>query len=392
VYAASHPFALLLAEVVKRLGSVVRVPGVGMVVNDPVVAQRVLTDRRAFSVESEGGAGALYTQILGPVALLNMEGEDHARLHRLFAAVMAPAYLREAEDGVVAPLTLRLGEDLKAGRRVDMVRFSRNMAGRSVCHMLGLPYDELSDEEVLAMFGHAEEMISGVGLRTKHISPKQVVRAKASFEQLVSGVDAAFRSGKVRPGSFLAKAAQEGLDPETTRALSAIFLLTGTHTLGTAIPRIAAMLIDSGELDTLREDPSSLQRVIDDGLRCVAPSPVLLRVALEECELLGKRVRRGERIVVLLYNALKDSGHYPHPRSIDPSRVTDPALQNLVFGGGAHYCIGVPLARLELSHTLRTLAAVPGGLAIVRRQPARGVTIPAYASLEVAARGPARHR
>jgi cytochrome P450 len=152
------------------------------------------------------------------------------------------------------------------------------------------------------------------------------------------------------------------------------------------------MLIDSGQLPLLRDDPPSLNGVIDDGLRCVVPSPVLLRVAVEESELLGKRVRPGERIVVLLYNALKDNRYYPHPRSIDPRRTVDPALQNLVFGGGAHYCIGVPLARLELSHTLCALAAVPRELAIVRRQPARGVTIPAYARLEVAARGPSGHR
>lgn len=99
IYLASHPFALLFAEGVRPLGRRVRLPGLGSVVNDPDLAFELLCDSR-FTKSGPGSAGAAITQVMGNVALLNMDGPEHRALRDRLGDLFAPAYL----DTQIAPL------------------------------------------------------------------------------------------------------------------------------------------------------------------------------------------------------------------------------------------------------------------------------------------------
>src|SRR5690348_3473345 len=88
---AAHPLAFPFLRLVGRLGPVVRVPGVGVVVNDADLAHRVLRDTAAFRKSGRGSSGALWTPVLGPSVLLNMDGPAHAELRRKLAGLFTPA-------------------------------------------------------------------------------------------------------------------------------------------------------------------------------------------------------------------------------------------------------------------------------------------------------------
>lgn len=74
LYLTAHPVAYPLLRAVARRGPAVRVPGVGMVVNDASVAREVLLDGGTFRKDGPGSPGDLWTPVLGPSVLLNMEG------------------------------------------------------------------------------------------------------------------------------------------------------------------------------------------------------------------------------------------------------------------------------------------------------------------------------
>src|SRR5262249_8248034 len=147
VYFASHPFALLFAEVLGRLGAVVPVPGFGYVVNEPELARAILQRPESFTKNGPGGSGALLSQVLGEYAILNMEAEAHRALRARLTDLFAPAYLeRVLPELMAAPLT-ELRDALEAGETVDLVRFAKALSGRITCRMLDIEVEPETEEQ-----------------------------------------------------------------------------------------------------------------------------------------------------------------------------------------------------------------------------------------------------
>ena len=89
-------------------------------------------------------------------------------------------------------------------------------------------------------------------------------------------------------------------------------------------------------------------------LRLDPPLHLFARYALEEVEFAGVRLRRNEKIGLLLGAANRDPERFPNPDVFDPTRTPN---AHLSFGAGIHFCVGAPLARLELAVTLPILFA-----------------------------------
>ncbi|HXV91849.1 MAG TPA: cytochrome P450, partial [Pseudonocardia sp.] len=81
----AHPVAYPALRGVARLGPVVRLPRVGVVVSDAAVARTVLTDPATFTKTGPGSPADLWTPVVGPSVLLNMEGPAHTELRRTLA-------------------------------------------------------------------------------------------------------------------------------------------------------------------------------------------------------------------------------------------------------------------------------------------------------------------
>jgi cytochrome P450 len=83
------------------------------------------------------------------------------------------------------------------------------------------------------------------------------------------------------------------------------------------------------------------------------------RVAMEDVELAGKKIAKGESVLCLLGSANRDAEVYPdRPESLD---ITRPNVKPLSFGGGIHFCLGAQLARMEAEIAISTLLRrIPG--------------------------------
>ncbi|MEV0731226.1 cytochrome P450 [Polymorphospora sp. NPDC050346] len=128
---------------------------------------------------------------------------------------------------------------------------------------------------------------------------------------------------------------------------------TTTNLLGTGI-RI--LLEHPEQADRLRADPDLAPAFVEEILRYDSPVQLTSRFTTSPLDLGdGLRVDSGAELTMLLGSANRDPARYPDPHRFDPDR---PNIQPVSFGGGAHYCLGAPLARLEAQVAFPLLLAM----------------------------------
>ncbi|WP_265522222.1 cytochrome P450 [Oerskovia flava] len=378
VQRAAHPVVYPAIRGMRRLGPVVRVPGLGVVVSDAATAREVLLDTERFTKVGPGSPAELWTPVLGPSVLLNMEGADHANLRRALSGLFTPRAVRELTGATVGAVLDDLAPRLLAGRHVDLVAQTAAMAGTVICAMTGLPPTDAAVREAMTA---AQSVVGLVRLHRRSLTPAQVRHARAVLARLSEPARAAYRDGdeSTVPGRM------RGLGLTETEAMGAVgaFVLTGTETIQSFVPRLVALAADTGWLDRLLTGDAALRgRAVEEALRITAPTPAMLRSVRADAHVGTVRVRAGDRVVIATISCCRDAGPF------DPDTPTSPAVRHLWFGAGPHFCLGMPLAMAQVDAVLDALAPVARAgraLEVTDRAVARGVLIPAYRSLELAA-------
>jgi cytochrome P450 len=118
------------------------------------------------------------------------------------------------------------------------------------------------------------------------------------------------------------------------------------------------LLSHPDQLDAVRADRDLVPQAIEEALRWETPVLSVARAAAEDVELGGERIRSGALVAVSLGAANRDPGRYPDPDAFDIFRADK---QHMSFGDGAHKCLGMHLARLEMRILLNAvLDRLPG--------------------------------
>ncbi|RZT85996.1 cytochrome P450 [Pseudonocardia sediminis] len=398
VQLAAHPLGYPLLRGLARLGPVVRVPRVGVVVSDAAVARAVLGDPSAFRKTGPGSPAALWTPVVGPSVLLNMEGPDHARLRTALSELFTPRAVEELVAASAVPELVR--RRLVAGEEVDLVAATASMAGAAIAELVGLgePAETRTGASgrggTAAGPARADTRSGGFGppgpaldaaraltgmvrLGRPSLTTRQVTRARAALATLTAPAVAAYREGD--PSTVPGRMRALGLDEEEARGAVAAFALTGTETVVSFVPRLVALVHDAGLLDAVAADPDTAETVTTEALRVVAPSPVMLRSVARPGVVGDTEVRPGDRVVIATVSAARATGGF------DPQRPHPPAVRNLWFGAGPHFCLGMPLATAQI-RALRTAvldAHRERPVRVLRRRVARQVLVPGYRELVV---------
>jgi len=125
--------------------------------------------------------------------------------------------------------------------------------------------------------------------------------------------------------------------------------VTTTDLIGNGV---YALLCNPGELRKLQDDPSLVKNAVEEMLRYDSPVTQSGRTPLQDIEVSGCPVGRGDSITPMLAAANHDPDVYPEPHRFDITRAD---THHHAFGGGAHFCLGAPLARLEAQIAIGTL-------------------------------------
>jgi pimeloyl-[acyl-carrier protein] synthase len=91
---------------------------------------------------------------------------------------------------------------------------------------------------------------------------------------------------------------------------------------------------------------------VDEFLRFDSPVQISQRIAMEDLDLYGHKVRKGDEILLILGAANRDLAAFAEPHQLD---VTRDARKHVAFGGGIHHCLGAVLARMEAAIAFKAL-------------------------------------
>ena len=127
--------------------------------------------------------------------------------------------------------------------------------------------------------------------------------------------------------------------------MTLLLLLAGNETTTNLIGNAVLALLDHPDVATrLRGEPERVPAFVEEALRFESPVRTVFRVAKEDVELEGGKIRAGQTVFLLLGSANRDERKFPDPDRFDLER--DPR-DHVAFGFGTHLCLGAPLARLE---------------------------------------------
>ncbi|WP_228564287.1 cytochrome P450 [Catenulispora rubra] len=378
---ASQPalWALLKAAGTPLVGPVRKVPRLGWVVTDPILARNILNDHGHFTLLGEGGVGHLWQQVLGDYVLRIFDGPGHADLRKRGRDLFTDANSGPLVEAVAGPVVDAMAERLAAGATVDVARTARTVVGRMMADLLGLRMpDDAPDAAYLEVFATGERLASlALGSTASTVlKPQTVAEAKTIIAKLTRDVPESYATAP--PSTLLGRCREAGISLEEARGLASLLLVAGTETAASAMGRTVALLHDTGQQHALLGDRSLLADAVREGLRVTTPAPVIGRHVSQDVEIGGRRMRSGERVLMLTYTANNAAGRF------DLRRPYDPETRQLWFGGGRHLCLGAPVARAEVARMLSGVLASGRPYRVVERRYARGVLIPSYASLRIA--------
>jgi cytochrome P450 len=244
------------------------------------------------------------------------------------------------------------------------------MAGAVICRVIGL--GDVPETRARELFEEGERVVSMVSLRSRRLSQRQVAVARHVLDRIGDIAETAYHLSDAAP-SLMGRMRSLGLSVAEARGAAGAFFLTGTETVASFVPRFIALLHDraAGGIET--GDLGALDHAIDEAMRVITPSPIMLRSVAEPARAGRVAVRPGDRVLIVTHNCARSLGPF------DPSRDHPPELRHLWFGAGPHFCIGFPLAMAEIRAIARVL--LDHNVRVVRRSYARRVLIPTYQQL-----------
>lgn len=293
---------------------------------------------------------------LDDLSLLDREPPAHTRLRGLVLRAFTSRRIA-ALGPEIATLAERLIDALPP--RFDLIAdFAEPLPAIVIARLLGVP-----EAMAPALLGWSHAMVAMYQARRDRAVEDRAAQAAREFAAYLGNLVAERR---VRPAddliTHLIAAEQQGdrLSPEELIATCVLLLNAGheatVHAIGNGVRAILATGADPRRLFA---DPVATEATVEEVLRFDPPLHLFTRIALEEVETYGHRFRRGETVGCLLAAANRDPARFADPDRFDPARG---GTGQLAFGAGIHFCVGAPLARLELALALPALFARRPGL------------------------------
>ncbi|HZF92304.1 MAG TPA: cytochrome P450 [Streptomyces sp.] len=278
-------------------------------------------------------------------------GEEHARLRRLVAGAFTArrtAALKPRIEEITASLLDAMDAGSEDGRAELRSSFAESLPLQVVCELFGVPEGEARAELCAALRVVFSSSVTAETMET----------ARATAFRLLAELVAAKREAPADDlTSSLIAARDDGDRLSENELLGTLFLMiaAGQDTTSTLIVNgVGALLTDPGQLAHVRAGRAGWDDVVDETLRVHSPAAYSpMRFAVEDIDLDGVRIRRGDPILVSFAAGGRDPERYGEDADRFDLLRTDRDV--LGFGHGAHRCLGAPLAVLEATIAFRAL-------------------------------------
>ncbi|MFI0238276.1 cytochrome P450 [Streptomyces sp. NPDC016845] len=285
--------------------------------------------------------------------MLDLEPPDHTRIRRLVSKAFTPRTVEQ-----LRPYVEKLAGELVAGLVADgggdlLTAVAEPLPVAVIAEMLGIPE---ADRPLLRPWSAA---ICGMyELNPPQETARAAVRASVEFTEYLRALIASRRSAPTDTDlvSALIAAHDEDDDRLTEQELisTCVLLLNAGHeaTVNSTVNGWWALFRHPGQLAALRADHALVPRAVEELMRYDTPLQLFERWVLDDIEFAGVTLPRGSEVALLFGSANHDLAVFTDPARLDLTRADNPHIS---FSAGIHYCIGAPLARMELAASLRAL-------------------------------------
>jgi len=289
-------------------------------------------------------------------SILDSEPPKHTRLRSL----VAKAFNRQKIEGMrpaVSRITEQLldaiDDKLKDGKSFDLIGdYAEPLPVKIIADLLGFPE---SEEHLLRPWSQAIVKMYEVNPSVQYQT--EAKQAAAEFAQYVRDLA---ESRKKNPGqdliSDLASVEENGekLNMQELVATCILLLNAGHEASVNAFGNgMVAALQRPDQVKLLRETPREVTNTaLEEFMRFDAPLHLFERTATADTEVGGVQILEGQKIAALIGSANRDETVFSAPETMDLTRDPNP---HIGFGAGIHFCLGAPLARLEMSVSLPAL-------------------------------------
>ena len=281
-------------------------------------------------------------------SMLELEPPRHTRLRGLVMRAFTSRRIKTLGPDITS-LTHQLIDDFPDGPFDLMPSFATQIPVVIICRLLGVA-ETMADE----LLKWSNAMVSMYMASRTHETEVAAAQAAHEFADFIRSY---VEEKRKTPGddllTELIAAEEDGEKLSTDELITTCILLLNAgheatvHTFGNAIKCLLEHQTDHGFFADDKIDAT-----VEELIRFDPPLHMFTRYAYEDIEVAGHRLKRGDQIALLLGAANRDPLAWDAPERFDPSR---PIKTNTAFGAGLHFCVGAPLARLELRLALPIL-------------------------------------
>ncbi|WP_405556577.1 cytochrome P450 [Streptomyces canus] len=283
--------------------------------------------------------------------MLDLEPPDHTRIRRLVSKAFTPRTVEQLRP-YVTRLAGELVDRLVAEGGGDLLTdVAEPLPVAVIAEMLGIPE---ADRAPLRPW--SADICGMYELNPREDVAARAVRASVEFSDYLRELIAERRKN---PGDDLISgliAAHDEGDRLTEQEMisTCVLLLNAGHeaTVNATVNGWWALFRNPDQLAELRADHSLVPRAVEELMRYDTPLQLFERWVLDEIEIDGTTIPRGAEIALLFGSANHDPATFPNPERLDLTRADNPHIS---FSAGIHYCIGAPLARIELAASMTAL-------------------------------------
>ncbi|MFA1542408.1 cytochrome P450 [Actinomadura monticuli] len=288
--------------------------------------------------------------------MLDVEPPAHTRLRRL----VSKAFTARMVEGL-RPTIQRLAGELAAAFAAKgggdlLAEVAEPLPVNVIAEMLGVPVE---DRPLLRPW--SADICGMYELNPPEDVQRTAVRAAVEFSDYLRGL-ARTRRDEPRDDLITALAQVADEDDRLTEDEligTCVLLLNAGHeaTVNATGNGWWSLFRNPGELERLRADASLIPTAVEELLRYDTPAPMFERWVLEDITVGGVDIPRGAEVALQFASANRDPDVFADPNRFDLSRDPNP---HITFGLGVHYCLGAPLARIELAESFgAVLRAAP---------------------------------
>jgi cytochrome P450 len=303
-------------------------------------AVRILNDASTFSSEARGGGAMALPSIVG------MDGIRHRKLRGLVTQAFTPRMVEQLGARITTVASDLLEAACARGRFDAMQDFAYPLPIRIIAEMLGIPF---ADQATFRRW--SETLIAGPrtdALRGRSFAEERAQTLVELNDYLGQQLDLRRKS----PGTDLmsrllvAEVDGERLTEVELIEFCRLLLIAGYETTACLIGNGVLTLLEMPSVAAeLRGDPSLIPGAVEEVARCFPSVAGTMRVVLADVELGGRQIAKGQSLIVWTKAANYDETVFADSERFDVRRTPN---RHLGFGVGAHFCLGAPLARLEL--------------------------------------------